>query len=83
MVNGTYVFTYVNLHQWRIYIVKLWMPPSQSNLLIFMQFSGNFGQIIGWRTPPLEFASLWEILDPLLHIFSCYHTYQKIPSCRA
>ena len=37
---------------------RFWTPPSRLNFFfIFMQFSGKFGRIIGWR-------SLWEILDP-------------------
>ena len=27
-------------------------PPLDQNFFIFMQFSGKFGQIIGWRPPP-------------------------------
>ena len=30
-------------------------PPLGQNFFIFMQFSGNIGQIIGWR-PPLGLA---------------------------
>ena len=43
--------------QWRIYIVNFERAPARSNFLHFIQFSGNFGRIIGY---------LPEILDPPL-----------------
>ena len=43
--------------QWRIYIVNFERAPARSNFLHFIQFSGNFGRIIG---------HLPEILDPPL-----------------
>ena len=45
--------------QWRIYIVKFWTrvppPPGGPNSFNFMQFLGNFGEIVCWR-PPGELA---------------------------
>ena len=60
-------------HQWRIYIVKFWMraPPGGPNSFNFMQFLGNFGEIVCWC--PL----LGEILDPPLHTTD-YHTNQAV-----
>ena len=37
--------------------------PSSPIFFIFMQFSTNFVQIIGWHP-------LWEILDPPLELFT-------------
>ena len=34
------------------------MRPPRANFLYFMQFLGEFDQIIGWRPPPLELRSL-------------------------
>ena len=40
-------------------------PPMAQIFLIFIQFSGKFDKIIGWR-PPSGLAPLWDILDPPL-----------------
>ena len=50
-------------------------PPPRSNFFfIFMQFSGKYGLIMGWRAPLLGVGVLhWEILDPPLqpaHVIS-------------
>ena len=56
--------------QWRISIVKFWTrpsppaPPPSNFFFIFMQFSGEFGQIIG--RSPFRVGDPREILDPPL-----------------
>ena len=56
---------------------RFWTPPSRLNFFfIFMQFSGKFGRIIGWR-------SLWEILDPpesQVASSKAHHTCNNVPS---
>ena len=54
--------------QWRIYIVKFWLraPPGGPNSFNFMQFLGNFGEIVCWRPPGSWRPLLGEILDPPL-----------------
>ena len=58
----------IGISQWRIHIVKFWTRPPffSPNFFIFMQFSANFGQIIGWHLPFGLTIPLWEILDPPL-----------------
>ena len=57
-----------SMKQWRIYIVKFWMraPPGGPNSFNFMQFLGNFGEIVSWRPPGSWRPLLGEILDPPL-----------------
>ena len=64
--------------QWPIYIVNFGCgTPPGPIFFIFLQFTANFGQIIGWRpNPPFGLTShIWKILDPSLGWFMSQYFY--------